>query len=130
MPTKTKTNRITPPRTLHPERFPGAGKQYRAARDKLLRAEIDLRRRTEAVAALRRQLPLGGAVPQHYEFEEAAGQVKLFELFAPGKDTLVIYNFMYGPNMEHACATLMPSGRFGTSLISPLTGAGRNGIRS
>ena len=31
--------------------FPGESAEYRAARDRLLEMEIDLRRRTEAVAA-------------------------------------------------------------------------------
>ena len=29
--------------------------------------------------------------------------MKLSELFHPGKDTLIIYSFMYGPNMAKAC---------------------------
>lgn len=41
-------------------RFPGESPAYRAARDALLEAEIELRQKTEQVAALRRQLPLGG----------------------------------------------------------------------
>ena len=49
--------------TLHSERFPGESQEYRTARDKLLMAEIELRKRIEEVAAMRRQLPLGGAVP-------------------------------------------------------------------
>jgi predicted dithiol-disulfide oxidoreductase (DUF899 family) len=67
------------------------------ARDQLLGAEIELRRATERVAAQRRALPLGGAVPADYVFEEATdgGEVKFSELFAPGKDTLVIYSFMF-----------------------------------
>ena len=50
------------------------------------------------MAEQRRALPLGGAVPEDYRFEEAAeggGEVSLSELFAPGKDTLVIYSFMF-----------------------------------
>jgi predicted dithiol-disulfide oxidoreductase (DUF899 family) len=50
------------------------------------------------VAARRRELPLGGAVPEDYRFEEVAdggGEVSFSELFAPGKDTLVIYSFMF-----------------------------------
>ena len=39
--------------------FPGETKKYRAARDKLLQEEIELRRATEAVAAARRALPQG-----------------------------------------------------------------------
>ena len=83
---------------LHTVRFPGETDDYRRARDELLAAEIDLRRRTEAVAAQRRTLPLGGVVPEDYRFEEAAdggGEVRFSELFAPGKDTLVVYSFMF-----------------------------------
>ncbi len=81
-------------------RFPGEPAGYRAARDRLLEREIELRRAMEAVAAARRALPPGGAVPEDYVFEAAgpggkAIQVRLPELFAPGKDSLVIYNFMF-----------------------------------
>ena len=80
--------------------FPGESVDYRAARDRLLEQEIELRRATEAVAAARRQLPPGGVVPQDYVFqgEGADGtptDVRLSELFAPGKDALVIYSFMF-----------------------------------
>jgi predicted dithiol-disulfide oxidoreductase (DUF899 family) len=64
----------------------------------LLEAEIELRRATERVAAQRRTLPPGGPVPDDYRFEEAVGrggEVRFSELFAPGKDTLVIYSFMF-----------------------------------
>ena len=103
---KPKTRTVSKP--LHAERFPGESKAYRAARDRLTRAEMELRGHVEQVAALRRKLPLGGVVPQDYEFEEAdpAGalrRVTLSELFNPGKDTLVMYSFMYGPNMAKAC---------------------------
>jgi predicted dithiol-disulfide oxidoreductase (DUF899 family) len=78
-------------------RFPGESDEYRIARDQLLDAEIDLRRATERVAAQRRALPLGGAVPEDYVFEEAGdgSAVRFSQLFAPGKDTLVIYSFMF-----------------------------------
>src|SRR5207253_4836570 len=46
--------------------FPGESAEYRAARDRLLEQEIDLRRATEAVAAARRNLPPGGGVPEDY----------------------------------------------------------------
>ena len=109
---KVKAKAKTLSKPLHDERFPGESKAYRSARDKLLRAEMELRNHVEQVAALRRKLPLGGVVPQDYEFEEGAAdladtgsvrRVKLSELFRPGKDTLVVYSFMYGPNMEKAC---------------------------
>jgi len=59
--------------TLHPVRFPGERDAYRAARDRLLEREIELRRALEAVAALRRELPLGGRVKEDYVFEEVNG---------------------------------------------------------
>ena len=46
-------------RALHKVRFPGETPQYRRARNSLLAAEIELRQQIEAVAAKRRQLPLG-----------------------------------------------------------------------
>jgi predicted dithiol-disulfide oxidoreductase (DUF899 family) len=78
--------------------FPGESSEYRLARNRLLEAETELRRTIERVAAQRRALPPGGAVPDDYVFEAAAsggGEVKFSELFAPGKDTLVIYSFMF-----------------------------------
>jgi len=80
--------------------FPGESAEYRAARDRLLEQEIELRRATEAVAAARRRLPPGGIVPQDYVFqgqapEGGSAEVRLSELFAPGKDSLVIYSMMF-----------------------------------
>ncbi|HEV3390473.1 MAG TPA: DUF899 family protein [Solirubrobacteraceae bacterium] len=80
--------------------FPGESADYRAARDRLLEQEIELRRATEAVAISRRALPPGGPVLEDYVFEAAGGagplsNVKLSELFEPGKRSLVIYNFMF-----------------------------------
>jgi predicted dithiol-disulfide oxidoreductase (DUF899 family) len=83
-----------------PVTFPGESAEYRAARARLLEQEIELRRAMEAVAAARRGLPPGGPVPEDYTFR-GRGQdgnpadVRLAELFAPGKDSLVIYSFMF-----------------------------------
>jgi predicted dithiol-disulfide oxidoreductase (DUF899 family) len=95
--------------------FPGESAEYRAARNKLLDAEMALRRQTESVAALRRTLPAGGEVPEDYVFQEASKPVRMSELFAPGKDTLILYNFMFGPNMETACPSC-------TSILDGLDG--------
>ena len=85
-------------------RFPGESRAYRTARNKLLDAELKLRKQVEQVAALRRKLPLGGEVPEDYEFEEdGAKKVRLSQLFARGKDSLILYSFMYGPKMENPC---------------------------
>jgi predicted dithiol-disulfide oxidoreductase (DUF899 family) len=80
--------------------FPGESSEYRAARDRLLQGEIELRRGMEAVAAARRKLPPGGPVKVDYVFQgagpdSAPTEVRLSELFEPGKDSLVIYSFMF-----------------------------------
>jgi len=94
------------PESLHAVRFPGETDEYRAARDELLRAELELRRHTAAVAAQRAALPLGGEVPRDYAFQEwdaGAGverAVRLSELFEPHRDTLLLYSFMVVPQAQ------------------------------
>jgi predicted dithiol-disulfide oxidoreductase (DUF899 family) len=80
--------------------FPGESAEYRAARDRLLEQEIELRRAMEAVAAARRRLPPGGVVPADYVFQGqgpggSPAPVRLSELVAPDKDSLVIYSMMF-----------------------------------
>ncbi len=86
-------------------RFPGESDEYRAARDRLLESEIELRRRMEAVAAARRELPPGGVVPEDYVFQGDGPDgepmdVRLSDLFAPGKDSLAINSFMFPRDPE------------------------------
>jgi len=95
--------------------FPNEPAKYRAARKKLLKAETDLRKRVEQVAALRRKLPSGGKVPEDYVFEGETGPVRMSGLFENG-DSLVIYSFMYGPKMNHACPMC-------TAILDSLDGA-------
>ena len=102
--------------------FPGETTEYRAARDKLLQREIDLRREMEDVAAVRRTLPRGGRVPEDYVFQGASADgtqrdVRLSELFAPGRDSLVIYNFMF----PRAASDDRPGPRTGASADLPLS---------
>ena len=117
-------------KSLHNVRFPGESDQYRKAREELLKAEIDLRRQIEAVAAQRRKLPLGGVVPHDYSFEEwdavtkAAKPVRLSELFEDGKDTLFLYSFMFIPGkaklpLEEGCPSC-------TSIIDAIDGAAQH----
>jgi predicted dithiol-disulfide oxidoreductase (DUF899 family) len=105
-------------------RFPNESPEYRAARDALTKAETELTRRIEEVAEQRRQLPPGGEVPEDYVFTERptgwgadgpARQVRLSELFG-GHDTLLLYSFMFSPDMSRAC-------RMCTSLLDGLDGA-------
>lgn len=49
--------------------FPGESSSYRAARERLLEQEIELRRAMESVAEVRQHLPAGGLVPEDYVFE-------------------------------------------------------------
>jgi predicted dithiol-disulfide oxidoreductase (DUF899 family) len=85
--------------------FPGESADYRAARNELLTKEIELRRQMEAVAEARRALPPGGEVSEDYVFQgEGPGgkpmDVRLSELFAPGRDSLAIYSFMFPRDPE------------------------------
>jgi len=110
-------------KSRHDVRFPGESPSYRAARNALLDAEIELRRATEAVAAQRRSLPLGGEIREDYVFDEIVGEygksnkrkIRMSELFAPDKTSLILYNFMYGPDMKRPCPSC-------TSIIDGLDG--------
>ena len=104
--------------------WPNESEQYRSARDELLQAEIELRRQEEAVAAQRRALPLGGEVTGDYVFDSPSGPVRFAELYANGKDTLYLYNFMFIPGeqglpLEVACPSC-------TSIIDGTDGAFRH----
>jgi predicted dithiol-disulfide oxidoreductase (DUF899 family) len=100
--------------------FPGEATEYRAARDQLLEAEAELRRQTEAVAAMRRELPPGGVVPQDYVFDGEGGDVRLSELFGD-HDTLVVYSFMFPRALDDdgPCPSC-------TSILDSLDGAARH----
>jgi predicted dithiol-disulfide oxidoreductase (DUF899 family) len=105
-------------------RWPNESAEYRRARDELLQAEIELRRREESVAGERRALPLGGEVTGDYAFDSPAGPVGFAELFARGRDTLYLYNFMFIPGehgrpLETACPSC-------TSIIDAMDGAFRH----
>ena len=93
---------------FHDKTFPGESSAYREARNRLLKEELDLRDWIEAVAALRRKLPPGGHLKQDYTFEEIDGSgvvkpIAFSGLFAAGKDSLIIYNFMYAADWEKPC---------------------------
>jgi predicted dithiol-disulfide oxidoreductase (DUF899 family) len=105
---------------LHQVRFPNESAEYRSARSGLLQAERELRRQTERVAALRRGLPAGGAIPEDYVFDEAPRdeperQVRFSELFGDSP-TLITYSFMFGPEDAAACPSC-------TSILDALDGA-------
>jgi predicted dithiol-disulfide oxidoreductase (DUF899 family) len=97
---------------------PNESPEYRRARNQLLAAEIELRRHIESVAALRRALPVGGAIAEDYTFEGPNGPVRVSQLFGD-KDTLVIYSMMLGPQREQACPMC-------TAMLTSWNGAARN----
>lgn len=117
-------NSPRPTTALHHLQFPGESPQYRAARNALLEEEMALRRQTERVAAQRRALPPGGIVTDDYVFEGTGADgmttpMPLSTLFAPGKDTLAVYSFMYGPERDRPCPGC-------THMLDCLDGAARH----
>jgi len=99
--------------------FPNEPAGYREAREALIAEEIELRRHLERVAAQRRALPLGGEVPEDYEFEgEDGGRVRLSEMFGE-HDTLITYFWMYGPQRDRPCPMC-------TNLLGGLDGNARD----
>lgn len=89
----------------------GASDEYRAARAALVEAEQALSDQVEAVAAQRRALPAGPAMPR-YDLTEgpldlaADGPVRtvgLADLFGR-HDELVVYHLMFHPDDDAACA--------------------------
>lgn len=86
--------------------------EYRARREELRLAEIDLMQRRERVAELRRGLPLGATV-EDYVFQEGpadldagdspARSVRLSQLFSGPGRSVVIYHFMYGKKQTNPC---------------------------
>ena len=105
--------------SLHDKHFPGEDETYRTARNALLEAEFALEEQLSKVAAMRQALPTGGPVPQDYVFDTiedgAVRQIRLSELFSPGKETLFLYSYMYGPDAEAPCPAC-------TSLIDGFSG--------
>ena len=96
-------------------RWPNESPEYRAARTALLAEEIELRRHLERVAEQRRALPPGPEVSGDYRLTAEDGTiVTLAELFG-GKDTLVVYTYMFGPQRERPCPMC-------TSLLSAWDG--------
>jgi len=107
---------LTPTKTLAENckvRIPNESAEYRRARTALLAEEIELRRHIERVAEMRRALP-PGAPMKDYRFVGENGPVSLEGLFGD-KQSLVVYNYMYGPQPERPCPMC-------TSLLSAWDG--------
>jgi predicted dithiol-disulfide oxidoreductase (DUF899 family) len=98
--------------------FPNESAEYRRARQVLLTEEIELRRHIEHVAELRRALPPGGEVIGEYRFVGEPGESEFAGLFGD-KQTLVTFNWMFGPQREWPCPMC-------TSLLSAWDGEARD----
>jgi predicted dithiol-disulfide oxidoreductase (DUF899 family) len=88
-------------------RYPNESRAYRDARDSLLEDEKELVDKVKAVAEKRRRLPSGGELKEDYVVQWAndgkvGKPVKFSELFE-GKNALLIYSFMFGPNWDKPC---------------------------
>ncbi len=108
---------------LHERRFFQESEAYRKARNELLKQELELDRKINELGQLRKALPLGGKIKEDYLFEGLEdGQAKsrrMSDLFRPGKDTLLIYSFMYGGKQERPCPAC-------TSLIDGFNGTAQH----
>lgn len=109
----------------HDKNFPNESDEYRQTRDKLLTAEIALRKKINDVAELRKSLPMGGKVKEDYIFTEGGEDLsdttivkntRFSELFDPGKNNLIIYSLMYAPDAETPCPAC-------TSILDNLNGS-------
>lgn len=79
----------------------GTREEWLKARTELLEEEKELTRRSDALAAKRRELPWV-RVEQAYVFDTIDGPRTLAELF-DGRTQLVVYHFMHGPETPEGC---------------------------
>ncbi|MHA6723198.1 DUF899 family protein [Sphingomonas sp. RS2018] len=83
--------------------FPGETPAYAEARRHLLASEIEARRVLTALADERRALPPGPIVDKDYRFRDGAGrEMRVADLF-DGRQTLITYFWMYGPERDRPC---------------------------
>jgi predicted dithiol-disulfide oxidoreductase (DUF899 family) len=79
----------------------GTREQWLAARLELLETEKELTRRSDEVAARRRELPWV-RVDKTYRFDTDRGEATLADLFE-GRSQLLVYHFMFGPDYTAGC---------------------------
>src|SRR5580698_352101 len=96
------TNAImSDPQELKREHNIVSHEQWIAARKELLKKEKESTRLLDQLAAERRKLPWE-KVSKNYVFEAPGGKVTLADLFA-GRNQLMIYHFMFGPDWQEGC---------------------------
>lgn len=107
-------------KSLHNNTFPNESAEYRNARNKLLIAEMNLRKQLSEVNHRRMKLPMGGKLKEDYIFDEIKngkiGKIKFSDLFQDKKNSLIIYSMMYDPKWKEACPAC-------TSILDGLDGS-------
>jgi predicted dithiol-disulfide oxidoreductase (DUF899 family) len=88
-------------RTTMPDHEVGTHEEWLAARLELLDAEKELTRRSDELAARRRELPWV-RVDKEYRFDTDEGTASLADLFR-GRSQLLVYHFMLGPGYAGGC---------------------------
>ncbi len=91
----------------------GTRKQWLSGRLKLLEAEKDLTRRSDALARRRQKLPWV-RIENDYRFDTEEGNASLADLFR-GRSQLLIYHFMFGPDYT---ADVQPVQQYPTVLMA------------
>jgi predicted dithiol-disulfide oxidoreductase (DUF899 family) len=92
-------------------RYPNESREYRDARDSLLKDEQELVDKVKAVAAKRRNLPLGGRLKEDYVFQWAnegkvGKSVKFSELFADKRMSSALQCFQNSREAMRAPSTI------------------------
>src|SRR6516162_5134071 len=75
--------------------------EWLKARLELLAAEKEFTRQRDALTRRRMAMPWE-RVEKSYQFEGPNGALSLADLFA-GRDQLIVYHFMFGPDWEEGC---------------------------
>jgi predicted dithiol-disulfide oxidoreductase (DUF899 family) len=96
----TNTN-ISEPQNLKREHNIVSQEEWMVARKELLKKEKESVRLGDQVSVERRKLPWV-KVEKNYVFDAPGGKVTLEDLFA-GRNQLVIYHFMFGPDWQEGC---------------------------
>src|SRR5687768_9682589 len=92
---------LSEPNTTELEHKVVSQEEWLEARKELLKKEKESTRLREQLAAERRKLPWV-KVEKNYVFDTPGGKVTLADLFA-GRNQLVIYHFMFGPDWQEGC---------------------------
>jgi predicted dithiol-disulfide oxidoreductase (DUF899 family) len=92
---------MSEPQNLQREHNIVSQEEWISARQELLKKEKESVRLRDQLSAERRKLPWA-KVKKNYVFDAPGGKVTLADLFA-GRNQLVIYHFMFGPDWQEGC---------------------------